>query len=341
MWYLPFITIAWKWASPTAEVRQQRRGSRILEEVKPERRDAANAIERRFEVGDMFGLARFAFSVRETRSVRLLPHVGALRHMQVIQGLAAGADVYHSEGKPEGDPFDTRRYTAGDPIRFVLWKVFAKSRNLIVRTPERAVSSTHHTVAYLVAGDGDEPAAGAARVAVDGGALGAEWRIGADGSSRVAQSRDDALEVLTQSARTSESGSGAGLGPFVDKAGSVGRLVVFVPSRPGAWLPRVQAAVRELGGRVDFVVGTDGIKKSTKLGKLLSREATGATRPVDSEELAKVVRSLGGGGQGGPRVVVLDRSTGYAYLPEHLTLGNKPASEPRRVGSQPMTAKAS
>ncbi|MBM4359013.1 MAG: DUF58 domain-containing protein [Deltaproteobacteria bacterium] len=320
-WYVPLLTLEWRWRGLDVELRQAIRGRRIVEEVRPRRRAEATSIVRRYEIGDAFGLARIAFEVREVCDVALLPSVGALRQMQVIHGLASGSDRSDVAGKAEGDPFDTRRYAPGDPIRFVLWKVYAKSRQLIVRTPERATSPVDQTVAYLVTGKGDEPAAGAARVAVDLGAFGDEWRIGADGVAAEARTRDEALALLTRSADAAESQSGAGLARFVEEAGTLGRLVVFVPPRPGPWLARVSHAVKELRGRVDFVIGTDGIDRTSRLSRALERDVdTG--RGVPFEELARVVRGLGASAQGS-RVVVVDRRSGQAYLPEHL-FGGRP-----------------
>ena len=48
--------------------------------------------------------------------------------------------------------------------------------------PERAVAQTKRVVAYLATGARDEPAAAAARVALESGALGPGWAFGADGA---------------------------------------------------------------------------------------------------------------------------------------------------------------
>lgn len=321
LWFVPFVTVVWSWREVRVEVRQRREGGRLHETVRGQRRGIEPRLVRRFEIGDAFGLARIAFENAQATEVRLYPSVGALRQVQVIRGLASGSDQSHIDGKAEGDPFDTRRYAPGDPIRFVLWKVFAKNRSLTVRTPERALSPLQHTVAYLVSGKGDEPAAGAARLAIDIGAFGTEWRIAADGAPEAVRSRDQALEVLARSATVSEQQSGAGLARFVDTAGSLGRLVVFVPPRPGPWMARVTGAVRALRGRVDFVVGTDGIARGSKLARLAARD-DGGPDAVPLEDLLAVVRGLGAGASGA-RVVVVDRGSGHVYLPEQLTGGRR------------------
>lgn len=328
LWYIPFIHVSWSWVSPDAKVRLTRKRRRLHEHVQAHRRDTTETVVRRFTVGDIFGLSSITFEQQERRAVRLLPWVGGLRQMHVVRGMAGGDELSHPEGPAAGDRIDMRRYAPGDPIRFVLWKVFAKSRDLIVRTPERAISPARQTVAYLVASNDDEAAAGAARVAVDGGALGDEWKLGADGARDVAESKEGALEVLTRSARATAAQSGAGLSAFLDSAatGRVGRAVVFVPSRPGPWLDRVIAAARDMGGRsarVEFVVGTDGVRRNARgtwwsraaLAKGLRHDFPVAADPTDADDLRTVLRKLGGARL---NVLVVDRPEGRVFTEHHL-----------------------
>ncbi|MEO7327780.1 MAG: DUF58 domain-containing protein, partial [Minicystis sp.] len=182
LWWVPLVKIDWSWITPEARVRAVPEGLRLHEEITPRRRALLEHLVRRVEVGDVFGLCRLAFRLGEARTLRFLPSKGALEQVRVIRSIAGGDDVYDPMGQADGERVDTRGYAQGDPIRLVLWKVFARSRQLVVRTPERAFSVSRKTIAYLVAGEGDEPAAGAARVAVESGALGATWVLGADGN---------------------------------------------------------------------------------------------------------------------------------------------------------------
>lgn len=329
LWYVPFVKLSWKWVNPEAKVTLIPQKRRLHEEVVPQRRALLEEIVRRVEVGDAFGFTRVSFTVRERRDVRLTPSVGALRQMHVVRSIAGGDNITHPAGPPEGERADMRHYAPGDPIKFVLWKVFARSRQLVVRTPERAISPVRQTVAFLVTGAGDEPAAGAARVAVDSGALGSEWVLGADGTDTFAKTPQQALEVLARSSNTAIENGGTGLTHFLSNAtpGAVGRAVVFVPGRPGPWLDRVVAAARartsaaDRMSSVEFVVCTDGITRVPKRG-WLARVATddaspkvpGAPDPVPASELAKVVNALGAARA---RVLVVDRVAGRVYGDGH------------------------
>ena len=329
--WLPFIAIDWRWVEPEAEVRVVAKRGELREEVIASRRGRVGAVVRELEVGDIFGLTQMRLRLSEQRTVRFVPSVGQLKRVDVIRGMAGGEDISHPEGPQEGELYDLRAYNPGDPIRFVLWKVFARTRQLVVRAPERALSPIRQTCAYLVAGDGDEPAAGAARLAVELGALGQDWVLGADGSNDDATRKDQAVDVLARSAEVREKAGGKdggkALGAFLQRRGhgSVGRAVVFVPGRPGPWIDNVInqcASVGSRGGRIDFVVGTDGIvppPKRSWLARLATRTPApsvepGSTAPVTTEEVGQVVRALSNAG----RVIVVDRSAGRVYGAGHL-----------------------
>jgi hypothetical protein len=329
LWFVPFVKLRWAWDLPEATVRLVPLKRRLHEEVTPVRRGLHEAVARRVEVGDAFGLTKLTFTLRQERVVRFVPSMGALRQMRVVRSIAGGDEISNPAGPPEGERVDLRHYAPGDPIKFVLWKVFARSRQLVVRTPERAIAPTRQTVAYLVTGAGDESAAGAARVAVDTGALGAEWVLGADGNDTYARTPVQALEVLARSANTPTELGGAGLGEFLSKAtpGGLARAVVFVPGRPGPWLDRVVATVRartapnQMQSPVEFVVCTDGIvpvAKATWWSRLafVVRPVVGdgAVTPPPGDEVAAVLRALA---TTRAPVTLVDRAAGRVFPGGH------------------------
>lgn len=319
--WLPGARVTWRWLEPDADLRLVEAGPWIEEEVTPRGRRWSDSLRRAIEVGDAFGLCAITIEHVERRPVRILPSVGALEQMHVVHTLSGGSDITHPQGSPEGERLDIRQYAPGDPIRFVLWSVFARTRELVVRTPEKALSAARRTLAYLVTGPADEAAAGAARVAVDVGALGGDWAFGADGIDAPASTREAALEALAKSASAPRESAGSGLASFLrtaSKDGS-GRAVVFVPGKPGPWLEGVLRAAQELPrdvtGRaaIDFVVCTDGVERASArsgLAKLALREREGEEDEgrVAPSELAKVVGELG---KLRARVVIVDRRGGH------------------------------
>ncbi|MGE3453779.1 MAG: DUF58 domain-containing protein [Kofleriaceae bacterium] len=322
--WLPFVDIAWSWREPSVEVLIRRVGGYVHEDVRPIHRDHFTTIIRRIEIRDPFGLVRIAFRIEQARAGRFAPWVGGLQKIQVAHGFASGDAMAHPDGSPVGDYYDMRRYGAGDPIRFVLWKVFARTRELLVRTPEISVAPDRRTIAYLVAGEGDEPAAGAARVAVDSGALGVTWELGADGCGEIASSREQALDVLAKSARARLEDAGD-LRTFLGRvrSGATARAMVFVPARPGPWIERVAkvALTRGPASRVEFVVCTDGVGDRVRRSlweRAALAPAAGELGRAVHEDLMKVVDELS---KTGANVIVVDRSTGRMVSARGLRAG--------------------
>lgn len=318
--WLPFSTITWEWLAPSAQLRAQIVGPSLVEWVFVRRRGLYDSIVRRFDVGDVFGLTRVRFEVEERRKVRFFPSTGALERIDVMRGVASGDDFEHPEGPQQGAPYDIRPYAPGDPLRFILWKVFARTRELVVRTPERALSPARQALAYLVTDPRDEPAAGTARAAVDIGAFGKDWLFGADGSERDAGDAREALDLLTRSANSGEASGGSGLANFLARAARSGeqRAVVFVPPRRGPWLDRVLNAFDGRRGVMEFVVCIDGASdKKERSG--WRRWVLGAEHDAQAQddwsEVLEVVRALQGPRA---RVLVIDRRKGGVYSDAHL-----------------------
>jgi hypothetical protein len=319
-WFIPLLHLEWRWDYPAeVQVLPDVEGRHYTERVVAGRRGSWSGIRRLITLSDAFGLCAITFPYEQLRDLRLVPAKGRLDRVHVVQGLSGGDAIPQVEGSPVGDPLDLRAYAAGDPIRYVLWKVYGRSRQLVVRTPERALAPTRRTVAYLVAGSGDEPAAGAARVAVQG-ALGQSWTFGADGSEGPASSSADAMERIIRSAEVPMGEGARGLAAFFASTGpDYRRAVLFVPPRPGPWLEGVKAA---MGGggippQLDFVICTDGIAAPAKTPLLAPLPTPDPTRPLCTapQDLRKVLTELG---KCSSTILVVDRRTGELYHPHQL-----------------------
>jgi uncharacterized protein (DUF58 family) len=313
---LPLVDAHVRWIEPAVEHRLVWVRGALEERVVPLRRGEFDTIERVVTVEDHLGLCRVRFRSIERREVHFLPSVGSLKNIEAVQGMTGGDGLAHPDGPPSGDPMDIRHYGEGDPIRYVLWKVFARSRTLVVRTPERAISPEERTVAYLVTSPHDQAAAGAARVAVETRALGGRWKMAADGSEEVATDKAHAMRLILRSAACDSPHGGHGLGRFLATLdGPTRRAVVFVPPVPGPWIEQVVACQRALGaGALDLVVCVDGIGKPDSVQRWWTRRSP-PREGACPEALAEVLRRLSGAG----RLAVLDRATGRFHPESHLT----------------------
>jgi hypothetical protein len=330
--WFPLLEVSWTWEAPQEfRVIMSRVDGEIWENIETHRRAHEERIVRRFVVEDSFGLARIVLRRTEDRTLRVVPYSGNLDRAPILRSLAAGEDLSHPSGVPMGDRVDMRRYVPGDPLRLALWKVFARTRQLMVRTPERAIEPAVRVVAYLVSAVGDEPAAAAARVAVDGGHLGNDWLFGADGAERPTNDREAAVDLIVRSrnVRDTRAANAFGLERFVQVASETEpvRLILFLPSVPGPWLDRVAATLRSHRGSASAVIVTDGVRapeeaRPSKLDRVLRIpepprvEDEAYTTPNDLMSIARALAAAGA------EVTAIDREHGRA-----LGLGVRGSSE--------------
>jgi len=307
-WYLPLVQLRWRWQRPAgAQIEPRREHGVLHERARLLDRGRFDAIERRVELFDPFGLSRLVLRMKQTRALDVLPRLSGLSRLPSITALASGDASPHPMGLEDGDRLELRRYNPGDPARFIHWKVLSRTRKLMVRTPERALSLARRTAAFLIAGDDDDATAAVARLALERRLLGNEWVFGTDldpaGTDRV----DHAIHALMRSSNARSDGGGA-LAAFLERAEREGptSVLVFAPSRPGVWLDRVAAAARRRKLRV--VIGVDGVYQRAR-PPLLLRLLAFHRRPEGTlaEDLEQVLRTLG---QAGAAVTVLDRGSG-------------------------------
>ncbi|MBW3593891.1 MAG: DUF58 domain-containing protein, partial [Actinobacteria bacterium] len=150
----PLVDVRMRWETPPGVDVHLDPAGRYFEETVTalDRGRHANVI-RRFVVEDIFGLTAIAFRKTAERALRIVT-ARCAQGPEVIVGHASGDAFSHPLGKAEGDLVEMRRYGHGDPLRHVLWKTIDRTRRLLVRMPERAVSPQPTTSAYLVAGYG-------------------------------------------------------------------------------------------------------------------------------------------------------------------------------------------
>lgn len=328
---VPLVRVAWQWLEPGGvECRQVPKDRWLLEEVVATHRGQAKGIKRRFTVGDAFGLTGIVWQRDDPGSLAILPHVGRLKNMPVLQPMASAEGMPHPMGAPEGDRMEIRRYVPGDSVRNILWKTFARTRELNVRTPEKSIDHARKTVAYLLTGEDDEAASAAARVALQNKSLGNGWLFGADGTTEPAESLDAALEAIARSGSfrrrsnasavagngSAASGNGSlttGLASFLERQGNQGDMhcIIFAPASAGPWTAEALALTRNFSGAVSFVLGTDGV--SQQIASPLWRRVlfVDTKEPgINTDELSEIMRHFA---SAGCPAQVVDRASGRSF----------------------------
>ena len=322
--WLPLMSMTWEWVQPEAvRVELVLRKGRLVEEVTFGERGEHIQTVRRILIGDVLGLARLAFQVRQWTPRTVRPALGRQPSAPLLESFSAGDAISHPAGPPDGDLVDMRRYAVGDPMKRILWKVYARTRNLMVRLPERAIAPTRRTLAYLVTGEGDEAAAAVARMAVESEVLGPEWRFSADQPEGAATTEEhDAVDPRTAlslivTSRGARKKSGEGLSPFLERQASWGgRCVIFAPGRRGKWLDAVEPEIKRRPGGIEVVLGVDGIRSEDprdrwrRLFLIDAPEgdlAGSHARAADVEAITKRLTGLGA------TVTVVDRPSGKLH----------------------------
>lgn len=277
----PLVQVRLEWADPpSVEASMEKTGGRVQEVVVPGQRGERMAVRRRFIVGDIFGLARLGLHRRAAQRVRILPGRARVSG-HVISSFVGGEGLSHPSGPLDGELLDMRRYAHGDPLRHVLWKAFARTRQLLVRTPERAIAPSPSMMAYFVAGADDEASAAAARFFLEQGLLGDDFTFGADGSSEPTGDVGEAIEQLIKSVQARDEG-GVGLGRFLERAERARQrsLLLFLPPVPGPWLAQLgHHAVRLRGATAICAIdGGLGPGSRSRVRRLLFADPARAER---------------------------------------------------------------
>jgi len=310
----PLIDVRMSWVEPVGvDVTLEKSRGSWREVITPRQRGRYARLVRRFTVEDVFGLTAISFSVAWEVGVRIAPAT-ATAGADLAVGYGHGDAFSHPSGRQEGDLVEMRAYGHGDPMRHILWKTFARSRRLLVRMPERAIAPRPTTVAFLVAGHGDEPTCAAARLYLERNLFGRDFLFCADGALEPAHEADVAIEQIIDSAATvADDGGAIGLeqqAAQVDHA-RLASCVVFAPAIDGAWRERVVAFAGRCPAPPTVIIGVDGTEPPGRR-RLVSRMLLrgGAEADVDSRALAGVPALREALESQGMRVQIIHRTTG-------------------------------
>lgn len=311
----PLVDVRMAWAQPDdVAVTLERAGRQWQEVITPRARGRYTRVVRRFTVEDVFGLTAMSFRVAWEAPMRIAP-ASATAGMELAVGYGHGDAFSHPSGRPEGDLVEMRAYGHGDSMRHILWKTFARSRRLLVRMPERAIAPSPTTVAFLVAGPGDEPTCATARLYLERNLFGRDFVFCADGAAEPTRDTYAAVDQIIDSAAAVGDG-GAALeqqAAQIDRA-RLASCVVFVPAVDGAWRERVVAFASRLPAPPTVIIGVDGIEPTAKR-TLAARLLVRGQRELDEDSRALAgIPALRAALQAeGVRVQIIHRTTGQQW----------------------------
>lgn len=318
--WIPFVRVDLAWESPTGvDARLYDEAGRLAEVISASDRCQQLAIVRRIRVSDVFGLARIVFRWTAQRKITILPDTGPMGPMTPLQQICNGDLLAQPEGSLEGDLVEMRSYAPGDPLKWVLWKIYARTGKLLVRMPERAVSPCDRLLAYFVAGAHDEPTAGVTRGLLERGALGDDFLFCADGEP---DPTPDAVEAVMHVVRSSNHRAHGGEGlealyhhPQVQAMRS---CILFVPAALGPWLERIETHMRAHPGSYKAVLGIDGLAAAPRRWSVARWLVKQPPRPRFECRRADVRVICERLTLAGAEVVVVDRRLGVVLDPDEF-----------------------
>ena len=216
---------------------------------------------------------------------------------------------------------EIRQYVPGDSIRDVMWKVYARTRQLNVRLAEKSVLHDTQTVAYLLSSEQDEAAAAIARMSLETGALGEDWTFGADGCNHPCKDLKSALDAVAESRAIGVTHE-YGLDKFIQVAASKSSTycIIFAAAEIAPWLPKVLGTVSSSPNGFSIVLATDGfieVKEREIWEDLLFKQDKYSKNKENSiSAKSDILRLLTELKQRVESVIVIDRKSGQGF--DHL-----------------------
>lgn len=103
-------------------------------------------------VGDRFGLTEISWLTKQDDiKVRVVPGGTSDVALPIISSTQRDGDDIDHPLERTGEPFDLKPYHPSDGMRKILWKVYAKSGELISRHPERSMTPEGKVVIFIAA----------------------------------------------------------------------------------------------------------------------------------------------------------------------------------------------
>ena len=130
---------------------------RFIETIKFPHRGNWEVKELALNFGDNFGLSSVSWKIPLTNcTFRVYPGGEHQRQIPIVSSTQRSGDELEHPTQRTGDPLDLKPYHPSDGVRRILWKVFAKSGQLITRHPEKSMTPEGKIFSLILAGPKDD-----------------------------------------------------------------------------------------------------------------------------------------------------------------------------------------
>ena len=239
-------------------------------------------------LSDIAGMVRLSWRLPVQSSIEVAAPTIPIRPLPILVSSARAGDELSFSQERSGDPFDMKAYDPSDGVKRIMWKVYARSQQLVVRRPEPAVIPEGELALYLVAGRNEDYVAGALQgyleqledeqITVIFGTDGLAGKSESSGTENRTKQRQIAISsgpqyctgmseirrAIIHSVWSETVGTGSGFAGYLNSLTAANkpmqRVVVFGPSRPD-WLDRVAAGLRQGGTSVTAVIVPDEFRR--------------------------------------------------------------------------------
>lgn len=103
------------------------------------------------KLGDSLDLISWRLSIPSSTSVSVIPHPLPIPPLALPHSSFRSGEHTPEKMTRDGDCFDIKPYAHGDNTKRILWKAYARSSSLVVRTPETSHSPEGQVALYLLA----------------------------------------------------------------------------------------------------------------------------------------------------------------------------------------------
>jgi len=110
-----------------------------------------NLKQARCSFSDQFGLTRYNWRIDLNMPCRVNPDIARHESLPVLSSCFRPGDSMFAQNQRVGDPLDLKQYHPSDGMKKVVWKIFARSGNLVARHPEQSVTPEGQLVIYCIA----------------------------------------------------------------------------------------------------------------------------------------------------------------------------------------------
>lgn len=204
-----------------------------------------------FRLQDAWGLTSFSWRQTINQKIEISAKNLSVKPLPVVAASSCAGDEIHHSDQRTGDLFDIKPYDPSDGISRILWKTYARSRELVVRRPEHASIPEGEVAVYMVANRLDDYVAGVTQyyleqleersvqvlfgtdLSFDKDAESDLQAISTPNGQIYSSQLSEIKSMINQSAWSNNSGTGKGLEQYLEALSSanksIEKIMVFLP----------------------------------------------------------------------------------------------------------------